>query len=96
MNEFCSCLRKERAGKFTLRLAVRTGSWIQVLSAEEIDWVGTAGDYTELHSNGRSHLLRETMNALEHQLDPAHFLRIHRSCIVRLKCIRELRALGNR
>jgi two-component system LytT family response regulator len=58
--------------------------------------VGTAGNYTELHSDGHSHLLRETMNDMEQQLDPAQFIRIHRSRIVRLKCIRELKAIGNR
>ncbi len=89
-------LIEENSGKYTSRFAVRTGSWIQVLSVEDIDWVGTAGYYTELHGDGRSHLLRETMNALEQQLDPAQFIRIHRSRIVRTRCIRQLRALGNR
>lgn len=89
-------LLDENSGKYTSRFAVRTGSRIQVVFAEDIEWVGTAGDYTELHSVGQSHLLRETMNALEQKLDPAHFIRVHRSRIVRLKCVRELRAIGNR
>jgi len=45
---------------------------------------------------GRSHLLRETMNSLEQKLDPAKFLRIHRSRIIRKACIVELRGIENR
>jgi len=63
---------------------------------EEIEWIAAAGDYAELHGSGRSHLIRETMNALEGKLDPAQFFRIHRSRIVRAKCIRELCPIDNR
>jgi two-component system LytT family response regulator len=48
------------------------------------------------HAGGRAHLLRETMAVLEQRLDPAKFLRIHRSRIVRLDCIQELRSIENR
>jgi two-component system, LytTR family, response regulator len=89
-------LLDDNANKYASRFAVRTGSRIQVVFAEDIEWVGTAGNYTELHSGGKAHLLRETMNTLEERLDPAQFIRVHRSRIVRLKCVRELRAIGNR
>jgi len=89
-------LLDETCSKYTARFAVKTGSRIQVLFTEDIDWVGTAGNYTELHSGGKAHLLRETMNTLEERLDPTQFIRVHRSRIVRLKCVRELRAIGNR
>lgn len=82
--------------KHASRFIVRTGSRIQVVLVEDIDWIGAAGDYTELHVRGRSHLLRETMNSLVQKLDPAEFLRIHRSRIVRTRCIVELRAIDNR
>jgi two-component system LytT family response regulator len=45
---------------------------------------------------GRAHLLRETMNSLQHKLDPAKFFRIHRSRMVRTDCIVELRGIDNR
>ncbi len=89
-------LLDDNSGKYASRFAVRTGSRIQVVFADEIEWVGTAGNYTEIHSGGKAHLLRETMNTLEERLDPAQFIRVHRSRIVRLKCVRELRAIGNR
>jgi two-component system, LytTR family, response regulator len=82
--------------KHVSRFIVRTGSRIQIVLVEDIDWIGAAGDYTELHVRGRSHLLRETMNSLEQNLNPAEFLRIHRSRIVRTSRIRELRSIENR
>jgi two-component system LytT family response regulator len=81
---------------YASRLPVRTGSRIQVVPVEEIEWIGAAGDYAELHTNGRCHLLRETMGSLEQKLDPRQFLRIHRSRIVRAGSIRELRSIENR
>ena len=64
--------------------------------AEDIEWIGAAGDYVELHVSGRSHLFRETMASLEQRLDPAKFIRIHRSRIVRTASIVELQSIENR
>jgi two-component system, LytTR family, response regulator len=82
--------------KYPSRFPVRIGSRIQVVLTEDIEWIAAAGDYAELHIGARCHLLRETMNSLEEKLDPAQFLRIHRSRILRVKCIRELRGIDNR
>jgi len=82
--------------RYPSRFPVRTGSRIQVVLIEDIEWIAAAGDYAELHAGARSHLLRETMNSLEEKLDPTQFIRIHRSRILRVQCIRELRAIDNR
>ena len=82
--------------QYVSRFPVRMGTRIQVVLTDDIEWVAAAGDYAELHCHGHCHLLRETMNSLEQKLDPAQFLRIHRSRIVRGRCIRELRAIDNR
>ncbi|MFZ1938172.1 MAG: LytTR family DNA-binding domain-containing protein [Terracidiphilus sp.] len=84
------------ADEFVSRFTVQTGSRIQIVVAEDVEWIGAAGDYVELHVNGRSFLLRETMASLEQRLDPAKFLRIHRSRIVQSKGILELRSIENR
>lgn len=86
----------QHAGKYVTRFAVRSGTRIQIVLVEDIEWIGAAGDYAELHVRGRSHLLRETMNALEQKLDPAKFIRIHRSRIVRSSSLVELRSIDNR
>ena len=89
-------LLEERPGRYVSRFPVRVGSRIQVVRTDDIEWIAAAGDYAELHCGGRCHLLRETMNSLDQKLDPLQFLRIHRSRIVRVKCVRELRAIDNR
>jgi two-component system LytT family response regulator len=81
---------------YASRFMVQTGSRIQIVTAEEVEWIGAAGDYVELHVDGRSFLLRETMTSLEQRLDPAKFLRIHRSRIVQSKRVLELRSIENR
>jgi two-component system, LytTR family, response regulator len=88
-------LERERE-KWVSRLPVRTGSRIQIVPVDKIEWISAAGDYAELHCQGSSYSLRVTMNSLETKLDPKKFLRIHRSRIVRTSCIRELRAIENR
>jgi two-component system LytT family response regulator len=86
---------EERPKQYASHFAIRTGSRIQIVLVEETDWIAAAGDYTELHVSGRSHLLREAMNSLEKKLDPSKFLRIHRSRIVQVRCITELRSIDN-
>ncbi len=78
---------------FLTRLAVKTAGRVYFLNVEEIDWIEAAGNYAGLHVGGKTHLLRETMNGLEAQLDPTRFLRIHRSLIVRANRIATLRPL---
>jgi two-component system, LytTR family, response regulator len=82
--------------QYASRFAVQTGSRIQIVVAEDIEWVGSAGNYVELHVNSRSFLLRESMTSLEQRLDPAQFIRIHRSRIVQSRLIVELRSIENR
>jgi two-component system, LytTR family, response regulator len=89
-------LLENRAPGHATRFPVKVGARIQVVRTEDIDWVRAAGDYVELRSQGRSHLLRETMNSIEQKLDPREFLRIHRSRIVRLTLIREALSMENR
>jgi hypothetical protein len=60
---------EQTSGKYASRFAVRTGARIQVVLAADVEWIGAAGDYSELHAGGRAHLLRETMSSLEQKLD---------------------------
>lgn len=78
------------------RFTIRSGKRITFVYAEEIDWIEAVGDYASLHVGNKNSLLRETLNALEPRLDPEKFVRIHRSAIVQLARICELRTLPNR
>src|SRR5919112_1137947 len=74
----------------TDRLVVKSGGRLFFLRTDEIDWVEASGNYVRLHVGTTSHLLRETMNAIEGRLDPEKFFRIHRSRIVNMERIQEM------
>ena len=75
------------------RLAVKSGGHVLWVNLEEIDWIGSADNYAELHVGAKSHLLRETLSTLETRLAPQTFVRISRSIIVNVKRIKELKRL---
>lgn len=79
--------------RYLERLAVKAGGKIVLLRADEVSWIGAEGNYARLHVGRKSWLMRETMTALEGKLDPARFLRIHRSTIVAADAIAELEPL---
>ena len=56
----------------------------------EIDWIETASNYVRLHVGKVEHLMRESLANLETRLDPARFLRMHRTTIVKVERLREL------
>lgn len=76
--------------KYVERLVIKTGGRVFFLETDEVDWIEAEGNYVRLHTDKKSHLLRETIGSLEAHLDPKQFLRIHRSTIVRIDSIREL------
>jgi two-component system, LytTR family, response regulator len=72
------------------RIAVRNNGRVIFLKLRDIDWIEAADNYVCLHCGKDTHILRETMSELESRLDPAKFVRVHRSAIVNLDRIREL------
>jgi two-component system, LytTR family, response regulator len=75
------------------RLMIRSAGRITFLRVGEIDWIEAADNYVRVHAGRESHLIRETMTNLESQLDRRKFVRIHRSAIVNIDAIAEIRAL---
>ncbi len=76
------------------RILVKGTGRTVVVSVDAIDWIGGAGNYVRLHSGGRSVLHRATIHEILSQLDPARFVRIHRSAIVNVDRIRELEPIA--
>ena len=66
------------------RIPVESRGKVRVVPVAEVDYIVSDGPYAELHVGDRRHIIRETMQMLEERLDPARFLRIHRSAIVQL------------
>jgi two-component system LytT family response regulator len=82
-------LRRER--QRPQRLVVRSGGRIFFVNVAEVDWIEAAGNYVNVHVGQTTHLLRDTMKHLETQLVGARFARLHRSAMVNVDRIRELR-----
>jgi two-component system LytT family response regulator len=78
------------------RFTVRIGTKIVLVDATEVDWIEADGDYAVLHTGEETHLIREPLHRLVRRLDPRQFVRVHRSAIVRIDRISELKAMANR
>jgi two-component system LytT family response regulator len=75
---------------YRTRLMIKVASRVMLLKVDEIDFIEADGNYAKLHVGRKTHLLREKMHDLEGGLDPAKFVRIHRSVIVNLDRIKEM------
>ncbi len=84
------------SGPYIVRMLIRKGNRIHILRVEDIDWIGAAGDYIEIHSKTDVHLMHETLREIERKLDPLRFQRIHRSTIVNIERVAELEPLFHR
>ncbi len=73
------------------RIAVRSNGTVLFLKLEEVDWFEAADNYVLVHRGRETFIIRATMADLESKLNPAQFLRVHRSSIVNLDRIKELR-----
>lgn len=64
------------------RFVVRTGSKLFFVRAADVDWIAGEGNYARLYTQGKSHLVRETLKSVESRLDSRRFVRVHRSAII--------------
>ena len=78
---------------YSERVVIRTGSQYVFQPVAEIDWVEADGNYARIHVGATSFVMRKTMTAMENSLDPAQFVRIHRSTIVNVDRIRAVESL---
>ncbi len=76
------------------RFIVRDGAKDVLIHVNDIDWIEAADYYSCLHVNGRKYMLRESIKQLSAQLDPARFVRIHRSIIVKIAHVKEIHRDG--
>lgn len=73
------------------RIVVRETGRVYFVEIADVEWLEASGNYVTLHvAGGKTHLVHETMNALEARLDARRFVRIHRSTMVRVDRIKEL------
>jgi len=80
---------------FTQMFTVRVGARQVFVRTVDISWIEADGDYAVLHAAGKRFMVRESLQRLSSQLDPAEFVRVHRSAIVRISQLSEMRCLSN-
>jgi len=85
--------RNATGGQFLRRVMIKTAGRIYFIDTADVDYIGAEGNYLALHVGAETHLVRETMAELLTKLDPAEFVRIHRSTIVNAQRVKELRPL---
>ncbi|NPC68350.1 response regulator transcription factor [Corallococcus exiguus] len=81
------------APRYLDRLVIREVGRVTLLAVDDVDWMAAEDNYVQVHVGERSHLLRQPMRELEARLDPERFVRIHRSTLVNVQRVQELRPL---
>jgi two-component system LytT family response regulator len=74
------------------RLVIASNGSHVIVDVSEIEWIEAEDYYAAIHAGRRRHLIRESLTSLEARLDPALFVRIHRSALVNLAHAREIRS----
>jgi two-component system LytT family response regulator len=78
---------------FLDRMVINHKDRLLIVPVKEVEWVTAYGNYLKVHTGGKTYLLRDTISNLSEQLDPAIFLRIHRSTIVNAERIKEFQPM---
>lgn len=87
--------RRAPPAKPAFRLLVRSGVSSFYLSETDIDWMESSDNYVRVWASGRSFLVRESIASLEARLGEHGFVRTHRTALVKVALVREIRdALG--
>jgi two-component system, LytTR family, response regulator len=76
----------------TTRFVARRGAKHYFVRVADVDWIEAVGNYVRLQTGDKSHLIRETMKGIEAKLDPAEFVRIHRSMLIAVERIQSIEA----
>lgn len=80
--------------RYLERIAVKDGTRVSIIAVPKLEYAEAQDDYVALCSEGRKHLKQQTIASLENALDPACFVRIHRSYIVKLEKIAKIEPYG--
>lgn len=81
-----------KPGQYTGRIVFKSRGRILFLPVSDIRWISAEENYVRICTGSETHLLRETMTSMEQRLDPKLFLRVHRSAIVNLRFVKEVRS----
>lgn len=90
-NRIMTMLQELKAGpRYLERFAIKNGESVFFVRTADVDSIEAQGNYVRLNLANSSHLLRDTLNNIESQIDPRTFVRIHRRTIVNMNRVKEL------
>lgn len=87
--------QEAKESRFDPHLRIKDRGHITIVDVADVEYIDAAGDYMCIHVEEKTHILRETMKTMEKRLNPKIFQRIHRSTIVNLDKVREVRPHSN-
>jgi two-component system LytT family response regulator len=93
--EYVQLVRNKNGDNYSLQIPVKTGSRTQLIPVNEVQYFQAEGAYVQMVAANKSYLITESMYELETALNPSMFIRIHRSVIVNINCIKNIRSLLN-
>ena len=76
------------------RILIRDREQVHVIAIEQVECIEAQGDYLAIHVDGKCHLKPQRISEIEEQLDPARFLRVHRSFIISLAHLQAIERPG--
>jgi two-component system LytT family response regulator len=82
------------SGQFAERIVVKDGTKVTLIPVAKLEYAEALDDYVSLVSDGKKHLKQQTISGLEMALDPALFVRIHRSYLVNLERVARIEPYG--
>jgi two-component system LytT family response regulator len=77
-------------GQHAQRIVVKDGTRVHIIQSDQLEYAEAQDDYVALHSGGKSYLKQQTISSLAESLDPERFVRVHRSFLVNLDCVRKI------
>lgn len=87
--------QKAQAAQDTPKIQVHLGNRIYFIRIDEIQYVSASGNYLDIQTETKKHILRETMSQFQQRLTPYGFVRIHKSYIINPEYLKEVRKQGN-
>lgn len=72
------------------RIVIRDGAQVHILPVDQVEFAEAQDDYVAVRSSGKTYLKQQTISSLEQSLNPAQFIRVHRSFLLNLNCITKL------
>jgi len=76
------------------RILIRERDQVHVVDVDQVECIEAQGDYLAIHAGGKCHLKPQRISEIEEQLDPARFLRVHRSFIISLAHLQAIERPG--